>query len=222
MAHAQLLTDADLEARSLLLESKPASAAVRWAVDTFGSGLVLLASMGDAVLIDVALGVAPDIEVAFLDTQYHFDETLRTVARVEEKYGITVNVLRPDLPLDDLWKTDTDACCAARKVKPLDDLLATHTAWLSGLRRTDSTVRAGTPIVGRDRRGVVKINPIATWTDADVDGYIADHDVPVNPLIAQGYASVGCWPCTQKVVLGADPRSGRWVGTDKTECGLHL
>lgn len=222
MAHAQLLTDADLEARSLLLESKPASAAVRWAVDTFGSGLVLLASMGDAVLIDVALGVAPDIEVAFLDTQYHFDETLRTVARVEEKYGITVNVLRPDLPLDDLWKTDTDACCAARKVKPLDDLLATHTAWLSGLRRTDSTVRADTPIVGRDRRGVVKINPIATWTDADVDGYIADHDVPVNPLIAQGYVSVGCWPCTQKVVLGADPRSGRWVGTDKTECGLHL
>ncbi len=222
MAHAQLLTDAELEARSKAFETKPASAAVKWAADTFGSGLVLLASMGDAVLIDVALSVAPDIEVAFLDTQYHFDETLQTVARVEERYGIEVNVLRPDLPLDDLWKTDTDACCAVRKVKPLDDLLATRTAWLSGLRRADSAVRADTPIVGRDRRGVVKINPIATWTDADVDGYIADHDVPVNPLIAQGYASVGCWPCTQKVVLGADPRSGRWVGTDKTECGLHL
>ncbi|MCU1459591.1 MAG: thioredoxin-dependent phosophoadenylyl-sulfate reductase [Actinomycetia bacterium] len=222
MAHAQLLTDVDLEARSKAFESKPASAAITWAVDTFGDGLVLLASMGDAVLIDVAMKVDPRIEVAFLDTQYHFAETHETVARVEEKYGIKVNVLTPDLPLDDLWKTDTDACCFVRKVKPLDDLLATHTAWLSGLRRADSAARADTPIVSRDRRGVVKINPIANWSDLDVDGYIAEHDVPVNPLVAQGYASVGCWPCTQKVVLGADPRSGRWVGTDKTECGLHL
>ena len=95
-------------------------------------------------------------------------------------------------------------------------------AWMSGLRRAEAPTRATAPIVARDLRGLVKVNPIATWTDADVAGYVADHDVPVNPLLAQGYLSIGCRPCTQPVAPGADPRSGRWAGSDKTECGLHL
>jgi phosphoadenosine phosphosulfate reductase len=166
--------------------------------------------------------VDPSIEVVFLDTQYHFPETLATVETVRRKYDPRLRVLRPDRPLDDLWRTDTDACCAVRKVAQLDEALAGKRAWLSGLRRADSADRVDTPILDRDRRGLVKVNPLATWSDADIDGYIADHDVPVNPLLGQGYPSVGCWPCTRAVAPGEDRRAGRWSGSDKTECGLHL
>ena len=129
---------------------------------------------------------------------------------------------RPDVPRDDLWRTDTDACCAVRKVAQLDAALAGKEAWLSGLRRDDSPDRADTPVVQRDGRGLVNVNPIVTWTDDDVALYIELHDVPVNPLVARGYPSVGCWPCTQAVAEGDDKRAGRWAGSAKTECGLHL
>jgi len=141
---------------------------------------------------------------------------------VRRRYPVKLQVRRPDVPLDDLWRTDTDACCAVRKVAQLDAALAGKEGWLSGLRRDDSPDRAGTPIVERDRRGLVKVNPIANWTDDDVALYIQLHDVPVNPLVAQGYPSIGCWPCTQAVADGADKRSGRWANSTKTECGLHL
>jgi phosphoadenosine phosphosulfate reductase len=215
-------TDADLAAISASFESAPAAEVVTWAVETFGDGLCLAASMADAVLIDVATRVEPSIEVVFLDTQYHFPETLATARRVEQRYRLKLRVLTPDREPDDLWRTDTDACCQARKVDPLAQHMAQRAAWLTGLRRAESDSRRDAPIVHRDGRGLVKINPLATWTDEQVDAYILDHDVPVNPLLFDGYPSIGCWPCTQRVPTGADARAGRWAGSDKTECGLHL
>jgi phosphoadenosine phosphosulfate reductase len=205
-----------------VLEDLSAEDIVAWAAATYGDGLCLTTSLTDALLIDLAARVAPGIEVIFLDTQYHFPETLETLEVVRARYPIRLTVLRPDLPMDDLWRTDTDACCAVRKVAQLDRALAGKTAWLSGLRRADSPSRATTPIVERDRRGLVKVNPIAAWTDENVADYLERHDVPVNPLQAKGYPSIGCWPCTSAVAEGDDPRSGRWRGLAKTECGLHL
>ena len=213
---------ADLARVSAELEQEPASSAIKWAWETFGDGAVLAASFQDCVLIDVATQVVPELEVVFLDTQYHFPETLDTLDVVRQRYPVKLTVRRPDVPRDDLWRTDTDACCAVRKVAPLEAALAGKEAWLSGLRRDDSPDRADTPIVQRDKRGLVKVNPIATWTDDDVALYIQLHDVPVNPLVARGYPSIGCWPCTQAVAEGADKRSGRWANSTKTECGLHL
>ncbi len=215
------LTDADLATISSNLESAPASEIVAWAVDTFGDGLCLAASMADAVLIDVATRVHPSIEVVFLDTQYHFPETLATADRVKKRYKLELRVLTPDRDPDDLWRTDTDACCDARKVQPMAKHLATRTAWMSGLRRAESDSRRDAAIVSHDSRGLVKINPLATWSDAQVDAYIAEHDVPVNPLLFDGYPSIGCWPCTRRVEAGEDARAGRWAGSSKTECGLN-
>ena len=194
---------------------------IRWAIETFGEGLCLSASMADAVLIDIATKVDPAIEVIFLDTQYHFPETLQTLERVWDRYDLNLRIMRPELPLDDRWRTDVDGCCGVRRVEQLDRALEGKQAWMSGLRRTEASTRADARVVAFDRRGLVKINPLATWTDLDVSGYIADHDVIVNPLRAQGYLSIGCQPCTQLPTDPDDPRSGRWAGRDKTECGLH-
>jgi phosphoadenosine phosphosulfate reductase len=217
-----ILTDADLTAVSVSMERATPEEIVGWAATTFGERLCLTTSLTDAVLVDLVARVAPGTDVVFLDTQYHFPETLDTLDVVRQRYPVKLRVRRPDVPMDDLWRTDTDACCAVRKVAQLDAALAGKEAWLSGLRRDDSPERAGTPIVERDRRGLVKVNPIANWTDDDVALYIQLHDVPVNPLVARGYPSVGCWPCTQAVAEGDDKRAGRWAGTGKTECGLHL
>ena len=177
--------------------------------------------MADAVLIDVATRVHPSIEVVFLDTQYHFPETLATADRMKKRYKLELRVLTPDRDPDDLWRTDTDACCDARKVQPMAKHLATRTAWMSGLRRAESDSRRDAAIVSHDSRGLVKINPLATWSDAQVDAYIAEKDVPVNPLLFDGYPSIGCWPCTRRVEAGEDARAGRWAGSSKTECGLN-
>lgn len=217
-----MLSDHDLETVASSFEGATPEEIVRWAAETFGDGLCLTTSLTDAVLVDLVARVAPGTEVVFLDTQYHFPETLATLEVVRERYPVKLTVRRPDIPLDDLWRTDTDGCCAVRKVAQLDAALSTKQAWLSGLRRDDSPDRADTPIVQRDKRGLVKVNPIANWTDADVALYIELHDVPVNPLVARGYPSVGCWPCTQAVAEGDDKRAGRWAGSTKTECGLHV
>ncbi len=215
------LSDAELAELDRGFEQAPAVEIVAWAVAAFGDGLCLAASMADAVLIDVATKVDPSIEVVFVDTQYHFAETLQTAERVRSRYRLRLTVLRPDREPDDLWRADTNACCEARKVEPLDRHLAGRRAWMSGLRRADSAGRAATPIVERDRRGLVKINPLATWSDDDLAAYVAANDVPLNPLLFDGYASIGCWPCTQRVAPGDDTRAGRWSGSAKTECGLH-
>jgi phosphoadenosine phosphosulfate reductase len=216
------LSDADLDKASRLLDGTPAANIVAWAVERFGRGLCLTASMTDAVLIDVATKVEPSIEIIFLDTQYHFPETLETVEAVRRRYNPNLVVMQPDRPLDDLWRTDTDACCAARKVQPLEKALQGKIAWLSGLRRADGPSREATPVVERDRRGLIKVNPLVNWSDDDVAAYIRDNEVPVNPLLDRGYPSIGCWPCTRAVSPGEDARAGRWAGSEKTECGLHL
>ena len=213
---------AELAAVSRELEAKPATSAIEWAWDRFGPDVVLAASFQDCVLISLAAQVAPGIEVAFLDTGYHFAETLWYVEQVRSRFDLNLSVIKPEVPLDDRWLTDPDACCKARKVEPLNRALAGKAAWMSGLRRDEAASRANSPIVSYDvGRGLVKVNPIATWTDLDVDGYVRDHQLPVHPLADRGYASIGCWPCTRPVEEGESARAGRWAGTDKTECGLH-
>jgi phosphoadenosine phosphosulfate reductase len=215
-------TDADLAAIASELDHAPAEDIVAWAVTTFGRRLSIAASMTDAVLIDLAARVAPGIEVIFLDTQYHFQETLATVEAVRDRYPIRLRVVWPERRPDDLWRTDPDACCRARKVLPLERALSGRSAWLSGVRAADSPSRTSVRVLQRDRRGLVKVNPLVRWTDEEVAAYVAEHDVPVNPLVAQGFPSIGCWPCTRAVAPGEDARAGRWDGTAKTECGLHL
>ncbi|HEX9682077.1 MAG TPA: phosphoadenylyl-sulfate reductase [Acidimicrobiales bacterium] len=215
-------SDEELAELSASFESAPPAKVIAWAVDTFGDRLCLSSSMTDAVLIDIASSVAPGIEVVFVDTGYHFPETLDTVERVRERYDVTFNITAAGGSLDDQWLDDPDGCCAVRKVAPLEAALANKAAWMSGLKREDAPTRADAPIVARDRRGLVKVNPLATWTELDIAGYIADNDVIVNPLVAQGYPSIGCWPCTRAISGGEDKRAGRWTGFEKTECGLHL
>ena len=216
------LRPSELAALNDEFETAPAGEIIRWAVDAFHPHLALTASMTDAVLIDLAVSVEPSIEVVFIDTGYHFPETLETVEVVRRRYGLNLKMMTVPFHDEELWKTDPENCCSAIKVGQLDRALMGKEAWMSGLRRAESPTRAEAPILSLDLRGLVKINPIATWTDLDVQGYIADHDVPVNPLVHQGYPSIGCQPCTHPVAEGEDPRSGRWVGRDKTECGLHL
>jgi phosphoadenosine phosphosulfate reductase len=203
-------------------EHAPASKIIAWAVDAFGPHLCLTASMTDAVLIDLAVRADPAIEVVFIDTGYHFPETLETVETVRRRYGLNMKIMTAPENTEELWKTDPDNCCSALKVQQLERALAGKAAWMSGLRRNEADTRSNALVVGRDLRGLVKINPIANWSDLDVESYIATHDVAVNPLLEQGYPSIGCMPCTQPVAAGDDPRSGRWAGKAKTECGIHL
>jgi phosphoadenosine phosphosulfate reductase len=214
---------ADLARVSAELEAEPASSAIKWAWETFGDGAVLAASFQDCVLIDIATQVVPEIEVVFLDTQYHFAETLWYVEQVRERYDLNLRVITPQIEPDNLWQLDPDECCAMRKVEPLARALEGKSAWLTGLRRDEAPTRANAPIVGFDvGRGIVKVNPIAPWTDDDIAGYKKDHELLEHPLASQGYPSIGCWPCTRPVADGEDARAGRWAGTEKTECGLHL
>lgn len=209
---------ADLNAQ---FEQASAGEIVGWAVERFHPQLCLTASMTDAVLIDVATTVEPSVEVVFIDTGYHFPETLQTLEQVRRRYGLNLRIMTVAPSPVPLWKSDPVNCCTPAKVAQLERALAGKLAWMSGLRRQESATRSKAPIVSRDRRGLVKVNPLANWTDLDVQGYIADHDVPVNPLLRSGYPSIGCWPCTRPVGPGEDARSGRWAGQAKTECGLH-
>jgi phosphoadenosine phosphosulfate reductase len=215
-------SDAALAELNREFEHAPAQAVIEWAVEAFHPHLSLAASMTDAVLVDLAVKVEPSIEVTFIDTGYHFPETLETVERVRRHYGLNLRMMTVPPHDEELWKIDPENCCSAIKVGQLDRALAGKEAWMSGLRRAESPTRANAPIVVRDLRGLVKVNPLATWSDLDVEGYIRDHDIITNPLLSQGYLSIGCWPCTKPVGEGDDPRSGRWSGSDKTECGLHL
>ncbi|HAS13557.1 MAG TPA: phosphoadenylyl-sulfate reductase [Acidimicrobiaceae bacterium] len=214
-------TDDELVEVNAELEHAPASKIIAWAAEAFGPHLCLTASMNDAVLIDLAVKVDPAIEVVFIDTGYHFPETLATVETVRRRYGLNMKIMTAPENTELLWKTDPDNCCSALKVQQLDRALAGKAAWMSGIRRAEADTRATAHVVGRDLRGLVKVNPIAQWTDADVEAYIEAHDVPFNPLLAQGYGSIGCMPCTEKVAPGEDARAGRWRGKSKTECGLH-
>lgn len=222
LAEVPDLSDVELAELNREFEDLPATKVVQWAVDAFAPHLCITASMTDAVLIDLAVRVDPAIEVVFIDTGYHFPETLETVETVRRRYGLNLRIMTVPPHDEELWKVDPENCCSAIKVGQLDRALAGKAAWMSGLRRAESEVRETAPIVARDLRGLVKVNPLATWSDDEVEAYIDEHDVPRNPLVSQGYLSIGCMPCTKPVEDGADPRSGRWAGRAKTECGLHL
>ena len=202
-------------------ESAPASAVIRWAVETFGDSIVVAASFEDIVLIDLVTKVMPGIEVVFLDTEAHFPETLSFVEEVRAHYGLNLTVTKPG-PEAEAHPCGTEQCCRFRKVEPLRRAIAGKRAWLTSLKRADGPTRVDTPIVSWDASfGLVKVNPLATWTDDDITSYLADHALPVHPLVPRGYRSIGCAPTTRPVAAGEDARAGRWSGLDKSECGLH-
>ena len=204
-------TDADaLDARELLA----------WALEAFHPKLALACSFQkeEAVLLDLLFELEPDARVFALDTGVLFPETYETRRRVEERYGVQIETFRGEW-VDGLWAQDPDACCGMRKVEPLARALEGVDAWITGLRRDQSALRANTPKLGWDiKHEKWKAAPLADWTDKDVWRYIAEHDLPYNPLHDQGYESIGCTHCTQ---AGAG-RDGRWSGSDKSECGLHV
>jgi phosphoadenosine phosphosulfate reductase len=212
----------DLALVNKQFETAPASAVIRWAAEEFGDDLVLAASFEDIVLIDLATKVAPDIEVVFLDTGAHFPETLAFVEEVRVRYHLNLTITKPG-PEAAAYPCGSAQCCQFRKVEPLKNAVAGKAGWLTSLKRSDGPTRADTPIVSWDATfGLVKVNPLATWTDDDVASYLADHELPVHPLVSQGYRSIGCAPTTRPVGEGEDARAGRWSGLDKTECGLHV
>ncbi|WIX83392.1 phosphoadenylyl-sulfate reductase [Amycolatopsis carbonis] len=213
------------------LAQATAEEALRWTVEQFGDDFIVASNMQDAVLIDLATQVKSDVDVLFLETGYHFPETIGTRDAVQTVYpDVTIvnaqaeqSVAEQDTEYGkDLFARDPNQCCFLRKVVPLRDTLAKYSAWVTGVRRVDAPTRANTPIVTWDERnGLVKVNPLAAWTDDEFNGYIRDHGVLENPLVSVGYPSIGCAPCTAKVEAGQNPRSGRWAGQSKTECGLH-
>src|SRR5258708_4204325 len=196
VATLPVYTDEELAELNREFETQPASAVIKWAVDNFAPHLSLSASMTDAVLIDLATKVYPAIEVVFIDTGYHFPETLDTVEQVRRRYGLNLRMMTVQHHAEELWKIDPENCCSAVKVGQLDRALMGKAAWMSGLRRSEAATRGQAPIVARDLRGLVKVNPLATWTEDDVAGYIADHDVPVNPPVLDGYPPSGRRPGT--------------------------
>ncbi|MCW2766509.1 MAG: phosphoadenosine phosphosulfate reductase [Nocardioides sp.] len=212
------------------LELAPAETIIEWAAATFGKRFCITSSMGDAALAHLAAKVVPGIDVVFLDTGYHFIETIGTRDAVAATMNVNLLSITPVQSVaeqdaehgKDLYKTDPDLCCALRKVKPLADSLENYDAWATGLRREETHNRVIAPVIGWDaKKGKVKVSPLARWSDEQMERYIAENGVLVNPLVYDGYPSIGCAPCTRRVAPGEDPRSGRWAGTNKTECGIH-
>ena len=211
------------------LEGFSAEAAIRWARETFGPRLCATSSMGDVLMVHQVSRFAPGVDVLFLDTGYHFPETLALRELVSSSYDVNVVDVRPEPSVDeqtslwdrDLFDSDPDGCCRLRKVLPLRRALAGYDAWITGIKRADSRQRAHTPVLSWDEvNQVVKLAPLATWTAGMVDAYLEDHALPRNRLAELGYTSIGCQPCTS-LPIGPDLRSGRWPGLQKTECGLH-
>ncbi|AZM49416.1 phosphoadenylyl-sulfate reductase [Streptomyces sp. WAC 06738] len=213
------------------LEDAPALEILRWAADTFGKRFCVTSSMQDMVVAHLASRAMPGVDVLFLDTGYHFPETIGTRDAVAAVMDVNVVSLTPRLTVAEqdaeygprLYERNPDLCCALRKMRPLEDGLAAYDAWATGLRRDESPTRANTPVVGWDaKRRKVKVSPIARWTEEDVQAYVAEHGVLTNPLLADGYPSIGCAPCTRRVAPGEDARAGRWAGFAKTECGINV
>ena len=229
-ATPELALAADARFAGIADPVEQALAVLRWAGDTFGAGFAVTSSMADGLLSHLASRVVPGVNVVFLDTGYHFAETIGTRDWISSVLPITLVNVTPPLTVAEqdaeygpkLYERDPDLCCSLRKVTPLAEALAGFAAWGSGIRRDESPTRAGTRLVDWDaKRGMVKVNPMAAWTQDVVDAYVAEHQVPVNPLFELGYGSIGCEPCTRPVTPGEDARAGRWAGQGKIECGIH-
>jgi len=225
-------TDEELLHRDRELEGRPAEAVLDWAAARFAPGITFGIGFGveGCVLIDLIARRNLPIDIFTLDTGLLFPQTYALWERLERHYRITIRPVRPGLSLEaqaeqvgaQLWEKNPDRCCEIRKVLPLRSALTGFEAWVSAIRRDQTPDRFGTRVLERDQRfGLVKVNPLASWTSADVWAYVRNRDVPYNPLHEQGYPSIGCIPCTTPVVAGEDPRAGRWRGRAKKECGLH-
>jgi phosphoadenosine phosphosulfate reductase len=225
------LTDIDPRAVARELEGRSAEETIAWAIDSFHPSLRFACSFQKttSVVIDIAQRIEPSTRFFYLDTDVLFSETYATRDALAERYGIEF-VRHAGISLaeqahlygDELWGRQPDACCGIRKVEPMREALAGVDCWVSGIRRVDSTTRAGAAKFGWDKRfGLWKLNPLADWTDEDVWSYIKEHDVPYNPLHDLGYPSIGCTHCTRPPNANGHPRSGRWANAHKTECGLN-
>jgi phosphoadenosine phosphosulfate reductase len=223
---------AELAAASEQLKSAEPEAILRWAVERFAPKFTMATAFGPEgmILIHMLAEIDPRTPIFNLDTGYQFAETLELREEVKRRYGIEVELKRPETTVEEyerlhggpLYRTQPDQCCFDRKVKVLHQAVIGKHAWASAIRRDQSADRAQAPIVGWDKKfGLVKVSPLANWTKQKVWSFITKHNVPYNPLHDQGYPSIGCWPCTRAVVLGEDERAGRWSGFAKTECGLH-
>ena len=228
------MTETDLqqlaERGAAELEGASAEELLRWTDENFSGNYVVASNMQDAVLVEMAAKVRPGVDILFLDTGYHFVETIGTRDAVEAVYDVNIVNVTPENSVakqdqlfgKDLFASEPSECCRMRKVEPLGKALKGYSAWVTGIRRVEAPTRANAPLISWDKAfNLVKINPIAAWSDEEMQAYIDANDILVNPLVFEGYPSIGCAPCTSKPVEGADPRSGRWAGSSKTECGLH-
>lgn len=223
----------DIEALATRFESRTAEELLLWAADRFDGRIVLTCSWQrqSSVLVDMLWRIGAEVRIVEIDTGLLFPETHATRDRLVERYGIDVETVRPEQTVEEqaltegpaLWSRDHDRCCELRKVSPLERAMDGMDAWITGIRRGQSVSRRNARKLEFDgARGLMKVQPLANWSDEDVVGYLYRHDVPYNALHDEGYPSIGCFPCTRAVAPGDDPRSGRWAGTGKTECGLHL
>jgi len=202
-----------------------------WVTSRFAPDAVLTMSFQHegVVIAHMLRQIAPETPILFIDTGYHFEETLRYRDQLIELFGCPIRNLTSVMPRaefiaqygDDLYDRDPDLCCKINKVEPMQLALRGVRAWINGRRRDQATTRTRMPIVERLQGGIVKANPLANWTSRDTYGYLTKHDIPTHPLFEQGYTSIGCFPCTRPVLPGEDERAGRWAGKNKTECGLH-
>jgi phosphoadenosine phosphosulfate reductase len=223
-----------LEWESALLEGADPREVIAWAVETYGEGLALSASFGGGegmALLDMISRVTDKVTVLTIDTGFIFKETAEFREEVMRRYKLPVEVLRPEMTIEEQvecygeqMRTCTpNLCCQIRKIEPLQKALTRYDAWMTGIRREQTPQRAGTRVVGwEERYGAAKIAPMPHWTETQVWDYVRAHDVPVNPLLHQGYKSIGCEPQTRPVHDDEDARAGRWTGLDKTECGIHF
>jgi phosphoadenosine phosphosulfate reductase len=229
----QTLPASEIAAANKTLEGKPPQLILRWAVEQYHPRLTMATAFGaeGCCLIHMLADIEPGVRIFNLDTGYQFPETLELRERIKERYGIEVELIQPDLTVVEyeaehrgpLYVLQPDRCCHDRKIVPLRRAIAGYDAWISAIRKDQTNHRAQAGVVQWDGKfGLVKVNPLLNWTKRDVWAFIAKHDVPYNPLHDQGYPSIGCWPCTQPVAEGQDERAGRWAGTGKKECGLHI
>ncbi len=229
----RILSDVEIAAASERLAGETPQNILRWAAETFGNKLTMATAFGaeGCCLIHMLAEVAPWMRIFNLDTGYQFQETLDVRERIRERYGIAVEMVQPDLTVAEyetehggpLYRIRPDQCCHDRKMVPLRRAVVGYEAWISAIRRDQTSDRGRAAVVGWDAKfNLVKVNPLLNWTKKDVWAFVVKQDVPYNVLHDRGYPSVGCWPCTQAVAEGQDERAGRWAGTVKKECGLHV
>ena len=225
------LSDREVSSLNRKFDALPPEEVIRWAWSTFGSSLASSSSFQtqSVPLLHMISSVCPEIPVLFVDTGFHFPETLAFCDEMKTLLGLNVVVVRPEVEQSEilvkygegLYRHDPDLCCYINKVEPLERAISGLKGWISGVRKDQTELRAGLHVLRRRSTGLLGIHPLTNWTGSDVDAYIARHHLPSHPLSGNGYASIGCAPCTRPTCHGEQVRAGRWSGTDKTECGLH-